>query len=242
MITLGTRAASFSDDFPATGRGIVRLSTDVDRPMALRRREAFIVGDGPIAEGFYCYVVIGQLDQARWNSEYGPTIHLPVEFAYLADGDIMRISPVEHSIRVLFRMAASVNSFLLTERCNNYCLMCSQPPRNVQDGWIVDEILETLPLIDPGVPEIMFSGGEPTLLGDRFLELVRASKSYLPWTALHVLSNGRSFSDPEFARSLGEIGHPDLMIGIPIYADLPHIHDYVVQADGAHPQEHAQHS
>jgi len=112
--------------------------------------------------------------------------------------------------------------------------MCSQPPRNVNDGWIVDEILEALPLIDPNVPEIMFSGGEPTLLGDRFFELVQACKSYLPRTALHILSNGRIFADAEFAAKLGEIKHHDLMLGIPVYSDLSHVHDYVVQADGAY--------
>jgi len=31
----------------------------------------------------------------------------------------------------------------------------------------------------------------------------------------------------------GSIKHHDLMFGIPVYSDLSHIHDYVVQADGA---------
>ena len=111
--------------------------------------------------------------------------------------------------------------------------MCSQPPRDVADGWIVDEILGALPIIDPDTREIGFTGGEPTLLGDRFFELVQAAKSYLPRTGLHILTNGRSFCDPLQARQLAAIGHADLMLGIPVYADLAHVHDYVVQADGA---------
>jgi His-Xaa-Ser system radical SAM maturase HxsC len=111
--------------------------------------------------------------------------------------------------------------------------MCSQPPRAVQDGWIVDEILGALPLIDRSAREIGFTGGEPTLLGERFVELVRATESYLPNTALHVLSNGRNFADDKFAASVAQIRHHDLMLGIPLYSDLAHLHDYVVQADGA---------
>ena len=230
MIVLGTQSARYAGKIPASERQTVRVSADPHRPAALRLREAFLVNDGHIPEGFGWYIfvnrTVGVVD--------GPTIELPSDFAYLTDGDVLRLTPSKNALRVLFRRNASINSFLLTERCNNFCLMCSQPPRNVNDGWIVDEILEALPLIDPNVPEIMFSGGEPTLLGDRFFELVQACKSYLPRTALHILSNGRIFADAEFAAKLGEIKHHDLMLGIPVYSDLSHVHDYVVQADGAY--------
>lgn len=230
MIVLGTQSAHYSGDIPAFERRTVRVSTDQHRPIALRQREAFVVQSDDIPEGFGCYIFV---DRPRRNLD-APTIELSADFNHLADGDVLRLTPAKHSLRVLFRKNASINSFLLTERCNNLCLMCSQPPRNVNDGWIVDEILEALPLIDPDVPEIMFSGGEPTLLGARFFELVQACKSYLPRTALHVLSNGRTFSNAEFAAKLGRIQHHDIMIGIPIYSDLSHVHDYVVQADGAY--------
>lgn len=233
MLTLGTKLVQFSGDLPTQGRVTVRASTDINRPIPLRKREAFIIDDAEIPDGFGWYIVTESNAHRKHELRNRAAIHLPPGFEYLADGDILRVAASECSTRTIFRKAASINSFLLTERCNNYCLMCSQPPRNVQDGWIVDEILEALPLIDPATSEIMFSGGEPTLLGDRFLELVQAAKSFLPWTALHVLSNGRSFANSQFGQSLGEIGHADLMIGIPVYSDLPHIHDYVVQADGA---------
>jgi len=37
----------------------------------------------------------------------------------------------------------------------------------------------------------------------------------------------------QLARNLAAIRHPDLMLGIPVYGDLAHVHDHVVQADGA---------
>ena len=57
-------------------------------------------------------------------------------------------------------------------------------------------------LIDPLTQEIGFTGGEPTLLGDDFFRILRAMKSYLPHTAIHILSNGRLFAEAEFAKTI----------------------------------------
>jgi His-Xaa-Ser system radical SAM maturase HxsC len=158
---------------------------------------------------------------------------LPDEFGYLADGDVLRLWPRKSSARTLYRRNAKYNSFLVTERCNHYCLMCSQPPKEVDDSWIVDDIVAALKLIDPETQEIGLTGGEPTLLGDDFLRILQVAKNYLPNTAVHVLSNGRRFADAEFTTAYAAIRHPDIMVGIPIYSDLSTIHNYVVQADGA---------
>jgi hypothetical protein len=40
-------------------------------------------------------------------------------------------------------------------------------------------------------------------------------KRHLPRTAVHVLTNGRRFSDPSFARAIARVRHPDLMLGVP---------------------------
>jgi His-Xaa-Ser system radical SAM maturase HxsC len=56
----------------------------------------------------------------------------------------------------------------------------------------------------------------------------------LPETALHILSNGRRFTDREYARPFGGISHHDVMLGIPLYSDVDWRHDHVVQAPGAY--------
>ena len=56
-------------------------------------------------------------------------IGLDGQFRYLATGDVIAFDPGFRRFRVLFRRASQHNSFLVTERCNHYCLMCSQPPR-----------------------------------------------------------------------------------------------------------------
>jgi len=40
---------------------------------------------------------------------------------------------------------------------------------------------------------IGLTGGEPSLLGQSLIELIRCAKYNLPKTALHILSNGRGF-------------------------------------------------
>jgi hypothetical protein len=63
--------------------------------------------------------------------DLGVVVHLDGRFGYLAAGDVIALDPESRLFRVLFRRASKHNSFLVTERCNHYCLMCSQPPRNV---------------------------------------------------------------------------------------------------------------
>lgn len=163
-------------------------------------------------------------------------VQLPAGFAALGEGDVLGISPQSGRVRLLYRRSSRHNFFLVTERCNNYCLMCSQPPKKVDDGWLLDEIAQTLPLVDPATPALTFTGGEPLTEWRRFIGLLDLARDQLPDTAIHVLTNGRAFSSPEVVQAWAAVRHPKLSAGIPIYAAVDHIHDYVVQAKGAFDQ------
>jgi His-Xaa-Ser system radical SAM maturase HxsC len=236
MLTL---AGHYAEPTTAAGfqeRAIVRLSEQSTLPRPLRKKNGFLIRDAraELPEGFACYVAVVADGGAIERANVGvPVISLPASYSYLADGDIIRISPRDKSVRVLYRRTSQHNSFLLTERCNHYCLMCSQPPRDIDDSWIVEEILHTILLIDPATKEIGFTGGEPTLLGDDFFRILQACKNYLPRTGVHILSNGRRFMDAGFAGQYAAIGHLDMMVGIPLYSDVSYIHNYVVQAANA---------
>ena len=80
---------------------------------------------------------------------------------------------------------------------------------------------------------IGITGGEPTLLGAKFLALLHSLKVNPPGTALHVLSNGRRFTDTHFCKTIAEHNHRNLMFGIPIYSAEPEKHNFVVQSEGA---------
>jgi len=153
---------------------------------------------------------------------------------FLCGGDVVRIDPARGSLTALYRASSSSNTFLVTERCDNLCIMCSQPPKAHDDSWLVDDLERAIPLISKDAREIGISGGEPALLGDRLVRLLALLRDHLPRTAVHVLTNGRRFAEPEFAAAVAEVRHPDLMMGIPLYSDLSEDHDYVVQARGAY--------
>jgi hypothetical protein len=118
-------------------RLVVRLTDRADRPKPLRAREAFIVRSfEDVPAGFCCY--IGFEPDARQVVSLCsglPLALLPADLGYLQSGDIIRIHPSTNRVRVLYRRASGNNHFLVTERCNSLCLMCSQPPRE-NDGLL----------------------------------------------------------------------------------------------------------
>lgn len=197
---------------------------------ALRGIEyCLICGQEPVPDGFAGYLFL-----EKPKAETPPnSFLLDQAFSYLRTGDVIRIAHQRSNLRVLYRKNSFHNSIFTTDRCNNYCLMCSQPPKEVDDSFLVDEILRTIPLMSPETRTMGISGGEPTLLGQKLVDIVRLLKSRLPAAGVHMLSNGRIFKDFAYAKAFAELQHPDFMIGIPLYSDIASGHDYVVQADGA---------
>lgn len=167
------------------------------------------------------------------SSNAGMTIRLGDEYSYLRAGDVIAVHLDSGRVRTLYRKSSRHNSFLTTERCNHYCLMCSQPPKNVNDRWLLDEIAQALPLIDPATPSLGLTGGEPLLEWERIVGLLALARDVLPDTALHVLTNGRGFASTEIADAWASVAHPNLCAGIPIYSAIDEVHDYVVQSPGA---------
>lgn len=221
---------------------IVRLSDNYSLPFPLRNTETLILSKKVLNHenlaNFKC--LISQEDEIFQNFsnelDNYQVIRLSSEFHYLASGDIIKFYPQSGKISVLYRKSSNYNVIFLTERCNSNCLMCSQPPRNVDDSYLAKDYLTAIPLMSPETVELGITGGEPTLLKNDFLNLIKVCRDYLPKTSLHTLSNGRLFSYLQYAKALAEIKHPDLMIGIPLYSDIASIHDYVVQAKGAFDQ------
>jgi His-Xaa-Ser system radical SAM maturase HxsC len=152
---------------------------------------------------------------------------------HLSENDIVSIG-IDGNINTLYRVDSFQNTLLATERCNSNCLMCSQPPKDREDVPILFDInSKVIPLIPKDCIEIGISGGEPTLMGDSFFELLNQIKNELPNTEVHVLTNGRSFAWNNLAEKLAEVNNQRLMLGIPIYSDYYQVHDHIVQAENA---------
>ena len=166
-----------------------------------------------------------------------PSVHTLRESDHLRHGDIVVLDGASGLVRSLYRPYEEHHHLFVTERCSSNCLMCSQPPKDRDDvDALTARNLSLIDLIEAPPPYLTITGGEPTLLGDRLFALLAHLKEKMPDTELHVLTNGRSFAWREFARRFAAVGHPNISLGIPLYADVASVHDYVVQARGAFDQ------
>ncbi len=162
-----------------------------------------------------------------------PAIQLGRGLAHITEDDILYISPDGSRVSVLWKSKAVHNSLLLTEQCDNYSLMCSQPPKTRDDTWLFERAKRVVSLLPPAARSLGLTGGEPTLHADALIGLLEHCRDTAPWLQLHLLSNGRRFADISFSQRYAGVGLRDIMVGIPLYAPEPGLHDFIVQASGA---------
>lgn len=127
------------------------------------------------------------------------------------------------------------NSLFVTSQCNNKCLMCAQPPKQVDD--IDFYFQKNLSLIDTSPVDLLdigITGGEPTLLGNKLFELIHHIRLSRPNTQIHILTNGRLFSDINYTKSFAAGGPDKLLLGVPLHSDFSHDHDLISQSYGSY--------
>jgi His-Xaa-Ser system radical SAM maturase HxsC len=224
-IALSAKVAPMDSD----GRLILRLTTDPHISADERSQSAFLLNDAgdqdEQIEDFPLVISVGKT--------FPGAVELPTDYGYLANGDIIRLAQKTGDLRVLYRKNSRHNVLFITEQCNSRCVMCSQPPRDIDDDYLIEEILKTIPMMSWQTSQLCITGGEPTLNFQGLLQIITSVKKNLPSTSLHMLSNGRSFKHTAHAKDITSVKHPDFMIGIPLYSDQPSQHDFVVQSKGA---------
>lgn len=227
MVPLKTRGTAVGIDEPVLG------PVSFGRPLPGGIRVGAEQGGSPAGAGWAAVVSSGPpADPA----DGVPRISNVRSVDHLSEGDIVALHP-SGLVETLFRAESQNNALFVTDRCNSNCLMCSQPPRDVDDIDPLDAINRRLiPLIPKDTLELGITGGEPTLLGWRLPRLLAQLRDELPETAVHMLTNGRAFAWERVARAVASVGHPDLVLGVPLYADHAALHDYVVQARDAFSQ------
>lgn len=156
----------------------------------------------------------------------------PSHCADLRDGDVVLMEP-DGRIMVLYKAGSPYNSILATNRCNCLCVMCPQPPAHDPDD-LQENNLRLISLLDPKeTKHLGITGGEPTLLGEELITLVKTCRQKLPHTTVTLLTNGRRLKDLEFARALVKAGYPRLVVEIPLFADNDTEHDAIMGAKGS---------
>jgi His-Xaa-Ser system radical SAM maturase HxsC len=195
---------------------------------------ACLLRDGQAAPpGYGLYLVADSQPRIVSTGLPGPALRLGPELAHLDAGDIIHVPADGRRVSVLWKNSARHNALLLTEQCDNYCLMCSQPPKERDDSWLFDRARKIISLLPPGARALSLTGGEPTLHADALIGLLEHCQRVAPELSIHLLTNGRRFADPEFTCRYAAAGLTDIMAGIPLYAPEPGLHDFIVQAAGA---------
>lgn len=129
--------------------------------------------------------------------------------------------------------SSNAHTLFFTNRCNHYCLMCSQPPTTDNDDYLIEDNMRIIELLDKELPVIGISGGEPTLLADNFVKIIKKIREELPNTYIRVLTNGRAYTNKRFVKNIANVSRDYFISEIPIYSSYYAQHDYVVQSKNA---------
>ena len=113
----------------------------------------------------------------------------------------------------------------LTYRCNNNCYYCyTGGPQKVAELYTADWKRAIDIVWDNGIPQVVFTGGEPTLRED-LVELVDHAKEFVTG----LITNGRKLT--VLAQDLKRV---DLdYIQVSLESNDAHVHDHMVGVDGA---------
>jgi len=217
-------------------RSIVGILATSELPSGQRSDRIRFFSEGEVHESVSGYRALLCHDGLKVDFAV-PYVHRLRDSDHLRDGDIVVLEGSTGLVRSLYRPYELHHHLFVTERCNSNCLMCSQPPKDRDDvEALTQRNLELIDLIKTPPPYLTITGGEPTLLGDNLFNLISRLKFSMPETEVHVLTNGRAFAWPEYAKHFAETKHPKISLGIPLYSDYAGLHDYVVQAKGAFDQ------
>ena len=148
------------------------------------------------------------------------------------DGDVLLVFPEERRATRLIRAASNSNTILLTEECDQVCVMCSQPPRNRRYAFF--DLYASACKLAPPQSVIGITGGEPTLLKEPLFRMMLDVAMERPDLRFHVLTNAQHFgaSDQEALLALRD----QVLWGIPLYAEDPVVHDRIVGKPGSYEQ------
>jgi len=203
---------------------ILSVTADTEEPFVVRlcnaanddsEKDAILIGKGENSALYSCH--LGLFEIAGLESEE-------------LDGDVVLVKPSVGRAERLIRAKSDHNSLLVTERCDQLCVMCSQPPKKTHADRF--SALTEASLLAPRDCVIGITGGEPTLYKDQLLRMLERVISVRPDLSFQVLSNGQHFDQADVLRLRNPI-YRRVQWGIPLYASTANLHDEIVGKVGA---------
>lgn len=133
-----------------------------------------------------------------------------------------------------FRKGDNDNTLFITSACSNRCILCCQPPSDVDDSdRLLERNLRLIETADVDTDYVCITGGEPTLAEEKLFFYIQAIKNRMPDASIHLLTNGRRFADKDYTIQFAKMGDCHFVLGIPIHSDNPIDHDRIAGAKGA---------
>ncbi len=146
------------------------------------------------------------------------------EVCPVTDLGFARVDPLSVRTSAPFRM-----DLALTYRCNNRCVHCYSGSPEPKPEMSTEEWKEVLRRLENlGVPNVVFTGGEPTLRDD-LVELV-AEAQRLGLVA-GLVTNGRRLADRSFAEALVRAGLD--YVQVTLESHRPEVHERITRAPGS---------
>lgn len=145
--------------------------------------------------------------------------------------DVIMIQPNSKLGHRLIRANSPHNTLLITEQCDQLCLMCSQPPKTHHVD-LFESFFEAVSLAPKG-STIGITGGEPLLHKERLFEFFTKTYRQRPDIQFHVLTNGQHFTNEDI-KFLSSNVSKNILWAVPIYSAEEDRHDEIVGKTGAY--------
>ena len=182
--------------------------------------------------GFKAIICSSPIEEAQAKRLKMPVVHSAENIEALNEGDIVLIDMVTGEIIILYEKNSVHNAILASTDCNCRCIMCPQDlttdsPENLKNN------IQIIRLIDKNTKALGITGGEPLILGDGLIQLLKECKRQLPETQIQILTNGILLRDIDYVRRITRLNLKNLIFCIPLYADTDKEHDFIMQRNGA---------
>ncbi len=154
------------------------------------------------------------------------------DISNFSDGDCVTLSP-DGTVSIVWESRSPVNALFLTDACDQRCLMCPQPPGRHNDKTY-DTATELLKLLKPQqVEAICITGGEPTTLGGKFIDIMTAIKRKFDHANVMILTNGKNFANFRFAEEFANIGLSNATLCVSLHSDIEELNDEIAGVKGS---------
>lgn len=123
----------------------------------------------------------------------------------------------------------------VTNKCNSNCIMCpmSEGSRRKNNPEHIEELKAYIRELPKDVEYINVTGGEPTLAGKDFLEIMHMLKEKFQHSGFQLLTNGRSAADNNFLNAMLKEMPDGIRYAIPLHCSREEVHDSITQVKGS---------